>query len=29
MMLEIIAVTWVFVQVFGNDAFMICVSGCA
>jgi hypothetical protein len=28
MILEVIAVTWVLVQVFGNEAFMICVSGC-
>ena len=28
MILEYIAVTWVLVQVFGNEAFMVCVSGC-
>jgi len=26
--LEIIGITWVVTQVFGSDAFMICVSGC-
>lgn len=28
MILEAIAITWVLVQVFGNEAFMVCVSGC-
>lgn len=27
--LEVIGVLWVLTQVLGNEAFMICVSGCA
>ena len=27
--LEIVGVMWVVTQVFGNDIFMVCVSGCA
>jgi hypothetical protein len=26
--LEVVGVLWVLVQVLGNEAFMICVSGC-
>lgn len=27
--LEIMGVMWAITQVFGNDIFLVCVSGCA